>query len=148
MNMDIRTSNNGSYLDLVADIRAVTRPRALEIFRHLTASVQSTGIRKALVEVVAPGSELRFLDHVAIWNFVLESELSPTRIAYVVTGRNIDAATLFAETYANGRGLNLQFFATRPGALAWLLSDLEIPLLPARVPAVHDGSKLALASSR
>jgi hypothetical protein len=110
-------------LELTAGTPSVPQTEAFTLLDTLTVFLRGTSLRKVLIEFDAPSRNLWLLEHIDIWNYAVAKGMKGTQIAYVVTAGTVDTELKFAANYACKRGIELNFFTARTGALSWLLEQ-------------------------
>ena len=109
-----------SYLEIILKADVVTVGTAMRLIDAIAANLDRHPCRQTLVEVVAQGSDVSLTDSYVIWDYAREKSLGRTRLAYVVTGGEIQPFPALTESCATERGTPLKIFTNRKDAMAWL----------------------------
>lgn len=118
--------SRGDYLEAVAETDVVSAGCFRQLMDKIAdvMAAEPKTFSKALLEVIAPKSEITVFERFHTWNRVFPV-IQRTRVAFLVTGRPLGADAKFFELVAYNRGVALKFFATREEAIKWLNVSAE-----------------------
>ena len=109
-----------NYLEIVLKADVVTVGTAMRLIDAIAANLDRHPCQHTLVEVVAHDSNVSLTDSYVIWDYAREKSLRRTKLAYVVTGREVKPYPAFTESCATKRGTPLRIFTNRQEAMDWL----------------------------
>ena len=109
-----------NYLEIVLKADVVTVGTAMRLIDAIAANLDRHPCQRTLVEVVAQDSNVSLTDSYVIWDYAREKSLCRTKLAYVVTGREVKPYPAFTEGCATKRGTPLRIFTNRKDAIDWL----------------------------
>lgn len=110
-------SDDGTYL-IETLIGHHTPEMQRETARELFALMESSGIRKVLVDARAQLAPMATLDAFTIWDDLAPQVPRGAQFAILVNWPL--KGPVFAETVAINRGVSVRYFNDEPAAVAWL----------------------------
>jgi hypothetical protein len=116
----VTTEPSDNYLEIVLKADVVTVGTAMRLIDAIAANLDRHPCQRTLVEVVAQDSNVSLTDSYVIWDYAREKSLCRTKLAYVVTAREVKPHPAFTESCATRRGIPLRIFTNRKDAIEWL----------------------------
>lgn len=138
--MKFTSRSSRDVLEFVAETNVVTPGFFGQMMRKIegVVAVEPDKCPKALIEVVAPKSDLTVFERFQAWNRAFPV-IRRTRVAYLVTGRPLGEDAKFFELVAYNRGVSLRFFTSKADAVQWLDASVPAPSSAERRDATRAG---------